>query len=74
MCGFAPTRGEGFCVWHEEHLTQTIVAAGWGHPDELTDEQVDVVLDAGVRTWYCDEVEFRASDFRAALARANKGG
>ena len=50
-------------------LAQIIVAAGWGHPNDLTDEQVATICYAD----HCGEMLGRRDEFRAALARANKG-
>jgi len=54
-------------------LAATIVAAGWGHPDDLTDEQVVGIKNASMAPLDklgSGEHEHR---FRAALARAFKG-
>jgi len=50
-------------------IATLIIAAGWGHPDDLTDEQVATICYAD----HCGEMLGRRDEFRAALARANKG-
>jgi len=50
-------------------LAQIIVAAGWGHPDELTDEQVQDLLSVPDAPYWPETV---SESFRAALARAFK--
>ena len=74
VCGAEPMGRVHLGDWHRQHMVATIVAAGWGHPDDLTDEQIQVTVGYG-GYWKSGGVrplEQRAGDFRAALARAFK--
>jgi len=65
-----PTLYSGFL--HD--LAKEVVAAGWGHPDELTDGQALVIAyDYDHPTGPYSTIDCRAESFRAALAQANKG-
>ena len=68
--GHARREYYGGCTCDRDaRIAEAIVAAGWGHPDDLTDEQVATICYAD----HCGEMLGRRDEFRAALARANKG-
>ena len=65
---FAVTHPRCTCNY-AKHCAEAIVAAGWGHPDDLTDEQVRYLTAIEEPTVFWNT----ETDFRAELARANKG-
>jgi len=68
--GHARREYYGGCTCDRDaRIAEAIVAAGWGHPDDLTDEQVRYLTAIEEPTVFWNT----ETDFRAALARANRG-